>query len=328
MEQTATVKIFSKDWFRTHASSIAGYGGVLFCIIFFSITTPIAGQSIWSGEKLATLISDVIVLAILSVGAVFVYSLGSMDISIGKQVGLYATIMVAIANSTGSLILGIVISLAISVVIGIVNGATGELLHIHSVISSLVFMMVLGGISTIIYSSMGSRNVALKTIDHHIFKNTWVMVAVLVIEVLIVSFLFNYTKFGKNAKAIGANPVAAQQSGINLVKYKVIAYVIMGVFVVVAAIFQMGYTGSASDSTGTGFEMNVMVALILGGMPLSGGMKSRVSCAVLGSFTFSLLNVGLPIIGIPVNTVNLIKGIIFIIVVLITCRKSRGILPR
>ena len=154
------------------------------------------------------------------------------------------------------------------------------------------------------------------------------MVAVLVIEVLIVSFLFNYTKFGKNDKAIGANPVAAQQSGINLVKYKVIAYVIMGVFVVVAAIFQMGYTGSASDSTGTGFEMNVMVALILGGMPLSGGMKSRVSCAVLGSFTFSLLNVGLPIIGIPVNTVNLIKGIIFIIVVLITCRKSRGILPR
>ena len=328
MEQTASMKLFSKDWFRTHGSAIAGYGGLVFCIIFFTITTPIAGQSIWSGEKLATLISDVIVLAILSVGAVFVYSLGSMDISIGKQVGLYATIMVAITNSTGSLILGILISLAIAVVIGIVNGATGELLHIHSVISSLVFMMVLGGISTIIYTGMGSRNVALKNFDYHIFKNTWVMVAVLVVEVLIVTFLFNYTKFGKNARAIGANPVAAQQSGINLVKYKVIAYVIMGVFVVVASVFQMGYTGSASDSTGTGFEMNVMVALILGGMPLSGGMKSRVSCAILGSFTFSLLNVGLPIIGIPVNTVNFIKAIIFIIVVLITCRKSRGILPR
>ena len=141
-----------------------------------------------------------------------------------------------------------------------------------------------------------------------------------------------YTKNQSNtehpSKTIVKMVQAAQQSGINLVKYKVIAYVIMGVFVVVAAIFQMGYTGSASDSTGTGFEMNVMVALILGGMPLSGGMKSRVSCAVLGSFTFSLLNVGLPIIGIPVNTVNLIKGITFIIVVLITCRKSRGILPR
>lgn len=327
MENTA-IKIFSKNWFRTNASAIAGYGGVLICIIFFSIATPIAGESIWSASKLSTLISDVIVLAILSVGAVFVYSLGSMDISIGKQVGLYATIMVAVTNSTGSFILGVIISLVISVFIGMVNGATGELLHIHSVISSLVFMMVLGGISTVIYSGMGSRNVALKNFDHHIFKSPVLMVIVLVIEVIIVTFLFNYTKFGKNAKAIGANPVAAEQSGINLVKYKMIAYVIMGVFVVVAAIFQMGYTGSASDSTGTGFEMNVMVALILGGMPLSGGMRSRVSCAVLGSFTFSLLNVGLPIIGIPVNTVNLIKGIIFIIVVLITCRKSKGVLPR
>ncbi len=175
---------------------------------------------------------------------------------------------------------------------------------------------------------MGSRNVALKSFDHHIFKSPVLMVIVLVIEVIIITFLFNYTKFGKNAKAIGANPVAAEQSGINLVKYKMIAYVIMGVFVVVAAIFQMGYTGSASDSAGTGFEMNVMVALILGGMTLSGGMRSRVSCAVLGSFTFSLLNVGLPIIGIPVDTVNLIKGIIFIRVVLITCRKSKGTLPR
>lgn len=102
----------------------------------------------------------------------------------------------------------------------------------------------------------------------------------------------------------------------------------MGVCVVIAAIFQMGYTGSASDSTGTGFEMNVMVALILGGMPLSGGMKSKVSCAIFGAFTYSLLNVGLPMIGIPVNQVNLIKAVIFIVVVLITCRKSKGTLPR
>jgi ribose transport system permease protein len=126
-------------------------------------------------------------------------------------------------------------------------------------------MMILGGVSTITYNSIGSRNVAFKTIDHHIFKETWLMVLVLIVEVLIVTYLFNYTKFGKYAKAIGANPVAAQQSGINIVKYKIIAYVIMGICVVVASLFQMGYTGSASDSTGTGFEMNVMVALILGG---------------------------------------------------------------
>ena len=320
--------IFTKEWVQNHMSTIAGCGGLVFCLIFFSILTPLFGESIWTASKISTLISDVIVLALMSVGAVFVYALGSMDISIGKQVGLYATIMVAMGNATGSLVGGVLVSLVIAVVIGVINGATGELLHIHPIISSLVFMMVLGGVSSITYTKLGSRNVALKTIDYHIFKNTGVMVAVLVIETLVVYFLFNYTKLGKNAKAIGANPVAAEQSGINLIRYKVSAYIIMGVCVVVAAIFQMGYTGSASDSTGTGFEMNVMVALILGGMPLSGGMKSKVSCAIFGAFTYSLLNVGLPMIGVPVNQVNLIKAVIFIVVVLITCRKSKGTLPR
>ena len=102
----------------------------------------------------------------------------------------------------------------------------------------------------------------------------------------------------------------------------------MGICTVLAALFQRGYTGSASDSTGTGVEMNVMIALILGGMPLSGGMRSRVSSALIGSMTFSLLNVGLPLIGIPVNLTFMIKAIIFLIVVLITCRKRGGVMPR
>ncbi len=318
----------SSGWLKSHVTELAAYGGLIFCVVLFTILTPMFGQSIWSAEKMSTLMSDVIVLALMSVGAVFVYALGSMDISIGRQVGFYATLMVLIGNKTGSLVGGIVLSLVISVVIGMVNGATGELLKIHSVVSSLVFMMVLSGISTIMYERIGTRSITLSTIDYRPFKSPVLMLVVLVIEVIIVFYLFNFTKFGKNAKAIGANPVAAEQSGINLVKYKMIAYVIMGLCVVVASVFKMGYTGSSSDSAGTGLEMNVMVALILGGMPLSGGMRSKVSCAILGSFTYSLLNVGLPMVGIAVDQVNLIKAIIFIIVVLITCRKSKGTLPR
>lgn len=317
-------KIISKEWIKAHASSLAAYGGLVVCIIIFSIFAP----QIWSATKLSTLMSDVIVIALMSVGAVFVYSLGSMDISIGGQVGLYATLMVFFGNLTGSLWVGLLLSVVIAIFIGLVNGATGELLHIHPVISSLVFMMVLNGIRTIIYNKVGNRSMSLISINYSIFKQPLVMLGVLVIEVLIVSFLFNYTKLGKNAKAIGANPVAAAQSGINIIKFKMISYVIMGLCVVVASVFQMGYTGSASDSTGTGFEMNVMVALILGGMPLSGGMKSKVSCAVIGAFTYSLLNVGLPLIGVPAKMTFLIKAIIFIIVVLITCRKRNGTLPR
>ena len=312
----------------TAKQNLMMFGGLAFCIVFFSVLTPLFGQSIWSAEKLDTLITDVIVTALLSVGAVFVYALGNIDISTGKQVGLYATLMVTLQQQTGSLIWGILLSLAIAVVIAIINAATGELLHIYAIIPSVVIMFILSGLSTIIYSTLGRRSISLYNYDYSIFKEPWLMVAVLAVETLLVAFMFNDTKLGKYTKAIGANAVVARQSGANIIRCKIMAYVVMGVCTVAASLFQMGYTGSASDSTGTGFELNVMIALILGGMPLSGGMRSRVSSAIIGAVTFSLLNVGLPLIGVPVNLTFMIKALIFIIVVLITCRKRSGVIPR
>lgn len=315
-------------WLKQHTADIAAYGGLALCIVLFSVLTPIFGESIWSPRKLSTLMSDVIVTALLSVGAVFVYALGNMEISIGKQVGLYATLMVLFGNLTGSLLWGTLLSLLIALVIGAVNGAAGELLHIHPIVPSVVFMFILSGLSTIIYVTLGTRNISLNTVGHEIFKSPWLMLAALAAEILVVGFLFNFTRLGKYARAIGANPVAAAQSGVNLLVYKVIAYMILGVCIVFASVFRMGYTGAASDSTGTGFEMNVMVALILGGMPLSGGMRSKVSSAVVGAFTFSLLDVGLPLIGVPTRVTYVIKALIFLAVVFITCRKREGTLPR
>jgi ribose transport system permease protein len=320
--------LVNKTWIKAHVPEVAAYGGLLFCILLFIIVPPFFGNSILAPKKLATLMSDVIVVGLISVGAVFIYSLGNIDISIGKQVGLYATLMVLITNSTGSLLLSVVVCLAIALVLAVVNGVGGEVLRIHSIVPSVVIMFLLSGLSTIIYVSLGTRNITLKSFDYSIFKSPWLMLIVLVLEVAVVVYLFNYTKYGKYARAIGANPVVAAQSGVSLIKFKAIAYMIMGVCVVLGSLFRMGYTGAASDSTGTGLEMNVMVALILGGMPLSGGMRSKVSCAVVGSFTFSLLDVGLPLIGISNKLTYLVKALIFIIVVLMTCRKKLGILPR
>ena len=292
------------------------------------MVTPFFGESIWSERKLSTLMSNVIVTALMSVGAVFVYSLGNMDISIGRQVGLYGTILVLMGNATGTLLWPILVCLALSVIFAFVNGATGDLLRIHPIIPSLVVMFILMGINKLVYANLGTRNISLSEVSRDIFRSPVFMFIVLVLEVIAVTYLFRFTKYGKYARAIGANQVTTEQSGVNLIKFKVIPYIIMGVCVVIASLFQMGYTGSASDSTGTGFEMNVMISLILGGMPLSGGMRSKVSCAVVGAFTFALLDVGLPMIGVPIRVTYIIKAIIFLVVILITCRKKDGPLPR
>lgn len=317
-----------REWWRKNGAAAASYGGLLFCVILFSIVTPLRGESIWSPTKLATLMSDVIVTALMSVGAVFIYALGNLDISIGKQIGLYATIMVFLGNMTGSLLPGVLICIVLSVVIAIINGASGPLLNIIPIIPSVVVMQILSGIITVVFSSLGTRSITLRTIDYSVFKSPVLMFIVLAVEVAIAVFLFNYTQIGKYAKMLGANKIAAGQSGVSLIKFRVLCYMIAGLCFVVASVFQMGYTGSASDSTGTGFEMNIMVALILGGMPISGGMRSRISAAVVGAFTFSILDVGLPMIGLPTRMTFIVKAVIFLIVVLMTSRKKDGALPK
>ncbi len=216
-------------WIKRHSTQAAAYSGLLLCIVVFTVLPPLvgSGESIWSADKLSTLIRNVIVLELMSVGAVFVYALGAMDISIGKQVGLYATLVVILGNSTGSLIWGVLLSLAIAVVIACINGASGELLHIHPIVSSVVFMMVLTGVSSVMYNTLGSRNVAMTAVDVGIFQEIWFMILALILEVLIVGYIFRYTRIGKNVKAIGANPVAAHQNGISLVRYKIAAYVVI-----------------------------------------------------------------------------------------------------
>lgn len=315
------------NWVKQHTELLACFGGLIFCIIFFSVLTPVFGDSIWSVTKLRTILVNAIVLALLSVGAVFIYALGCMDVSIGSQVCLYATLMVLIANRVNSLIPGVLVCLVLSAVIGVINGSTGILLHIPSTISSVVLMMVIGAINSIVFSTMGSRNIALRTVDYSIFRSSWLMIAALVLETLVIGYLFNFTKYGKYAKAIGANAVSAEQCGINVIKYRVISYVIFGMGSVVASLFQMGYTGSSSDTLGSGFAMNIVIALVLGGMPLSGGMRSRISSAIVGAFTLAILSTGLPMIGIDPNMVNMFKSVLFLVIVLLTSRKKGGILP-
>lgn len=317
-----------KSFFKEYQSLIYAYGGLFITILFFTIVPPFFDESIWTLTRMNNLVVDVIVLAIMSIGATFVYSLGEMDISIGKQLGLFATLLVFLGNQTGSIVTGLLLSIVISLLIAFINGATGEFLKIHPIISSVVIMMILSGISTIIYTTIGTRSISLRDVDVSIFRNPLIMISVLIFQVVIVSYLFNKTKLGKYTKSIGANKEVAKQAGINIIKYKVIAYIIMGLSVVVASLFQMGYTGSASESTGTGMEMNVLVAMVLGGMPLSGGMRSKVISGLVGSLTLSFLNIGLPLIGVAPNQVFVIRAVIVILVVLITARKKHGVLPR
>lgn len=317
-------KVLQKDWLRVHATSLLSYGGLVLCLVVFSILSK---GRLWSAYNVGILIQAACVYAILAMGAVFIYSMGYMDISVGAQVGVYCILCILITNATGSLLLAFASILALALVCGLINGYVSVMLGLPSIVTSIFLNSIFGGVQMLLMEWVDTNSVGIQY-DMSFLKSIGAMVIAIVVIAAISIFLYNYTQLGKYARAIGANETATQLSGVSITRWKVFAYIFFGICIAVAALFLTARTGSAGKGTGTGYAMDIMVALLLGGMPLSGGMRSKISSSLIGAFTYVILSNGLTLSGVDTSYVYVIKALVFLAVILITCRKRGGVLPR
>lgn len=317
-----------KDFVKSHVYDITVYAGLVMVLILFVI---------FNGDRLAYNFSSVLQAAatysIIALGAVFVYSMGYMDVSIGQQVGVYCILMILISNAIGGIpgtIVGFLVVLAIALLCGAFNGVVAVWLGLPSIVTSLFLMFFFTGAQVLLMESTGLNSITIEQSIRPSNRNLYsvMLVALIVVIALLVTYFFKFTKLGKYTKAIGANEVTVQQSGVNTTKWKVLAYMAMGVCVAIGSLVVLTRTGSAGKGTGTGYAMDVMICLILGGMPLSGGMKSKVSSALVGTFTYVILSNDLTTMGVGLEMINFVKAVIFIAIILVTCRKKNGVLPR
>lgn len=307
---------------QKYTGLIIPYLGLLAVLAIFAVTTQ---GKVFSEYNVRIIIQQSISLSIICLGAVFIYSLGNSDVSIGSCLGLCTLLEIIIINATGSILLGFMSAMVLAIMFGLVNGAVSSYLGLPSIITSLVLMFFGGGVQTLITIQ---TNTITTNYDFTFFKQMWVQVLAIVIVLLITGYLYTFTRIGKYVRAIGANQTSARQSGVNVFKMKIIAYTILAVCIAISSVFVLARSGSSSRVTGNGYHIDVMVALMLGGMPLSGGMKSRLSAGLVGAITYNLLTNGLTLSGVGLAYVPFVKALIFIVIVSLTCRKKGGTLPR
>lgn len=316
------------SFLKTHIYDITAYLGLVIVLVLFVI---------FNEKRLAYNFSSVLQAAatysIIALGAVFVYSMGYMDVSIGQQVGVYCILMILISNAIGGvpgIIVGFLVVLALALLCGAFNGYVAVWLGLPSIVTSLFLMFFFTGAQILLMESTGLNSISLEQSIRPADRNAYSLLLVILIVViaLLVTYFFKFTKLGKYTRAIGANETTVKQSGVNTTKWKVLAYMAMGACVAIGSFVVLSRTGSAGKGTGTGYAMDVMICLILGGMPLSGGMKSKVSSALVGTFTYVLLSNDLSTMGVGLEMINFVKAVIFIAIILLTCRKRGGVLPR
>ena len=138
---------------------------------------------------------------------------------------------------------------------------------------------------------------------------------------------FSCTKFGVYLRAIGAGEKAAMFAGIRTDRMKFYVYVLAGAITGFAAFISSIKVGSVTSSGGNQLETQILIALVLGGMPISGGAMARFSNCVVGSLLYVVLSSGLTMIGFTTQMMQLIQGVIFLLfVALFADRKSISVI--
>ena len=233
-----------------------------------------------------------IVLSIVATGAIFIYTLGSFDISLGAATLFAATLGVLTYNATENFALMIIVILLAGIVCSLVNSVLASIFHIPVFVTTVAMMSVLSAIASQIITTKGGAvggisipSEVVKHLDNSAFK-----IGVLVIWVAICVFVFDYTKFGRREKFVGGNPICAQLSGIKYNTYAILGFLLAGVGVGIGAFMTLVYTPSVTTTTAGDIGMNIMVAIVFGGMPISGGARSKIYAAVVGGFSYIVVN--------------------------------------
>lgn len=313
---------------KQHRNNLVCYGSLALVFVLFAILT---GGKIYSAYNLKSLVGQMVVLMIISIGMIFMFAHGTVDIASGAVAGLCTMVITLVLNASGNTALAVLSAVAVAVGLYLFMWFVTAYLGLMSIIASLAVMFIARGMVTYILSLNDGRiNITRYDLIQPLKSNVAYALVAMILVAFVGIVLFHFTKLGKYCKAIGDNPVCAEQSGAKVKIVKLWCYVIAGVCVGIASLFLLARSGNVGKNIGSGTEMDVMVAVILGGMNLNGGTKSRIGAAIAGVITYTLLANGLTIAGVDQTYITLVKGIIFIVIIGMTLRQNKSVveMPR
>lgn len=303
--------------------NFAAIFGLILTVVLFAILTN--GRTI-SPINLRILSNQFIVTALVAIGAIFAFACGALDMSLGGSVCLTAICGGIVATKTNSIPAMVLSIIIVSMLIAAFKGIVAAYLKLPVFIVTIVFGSVLTAIGLTLLGNETTISVS-KLIS--VKEMTLINIIFILLFYLFALLLFNYTKIGKSCKLQGGNLLASNQSGINARFNVIISFLMGGVGVALAVLIIILRTKTISASTGGTIGTDIMVAIVLGGMPLSGGPRSKISAAIIGAATITVLNNGLAVIGLSTGAIQIVRGVIFLVVVFVTSMSYRTkLLPR
>lgn len=302
--------------FRNNIGSYTAFIALIVVVAVFGFLTKGASLSLINLKKI---LLQALIVIVSAVGTIEVSAHGNIDLAIGGTIGV-AAVAGFLAGKGTNLVVMLLVAMAAGLVFSVLLGYIHAGLDVPALFVGIVGLSIGSKITSLV--SSGQAMVA----DYDLVAryDSFLFYLLLTVGVICVAgFIFNYTKIGKYNKAMGDNIICARYSGIHIVKYKVIAYGISGMVSGIAAVMRIFRSGSVSYNTGAGAQMNVMLAIIVGGISVMGGNKTKIIYAVIGAILLQALSNGLIMIGTDTGLVGLVKGIVFLFAAYLSFDRTR-----
>ncbi len=314
-----------KSIFKTIVGAIGAQKLIaLLALVLLYIIFGLINPAFHSYATLVSIFDASYYIGLMAIGVTFAITTGGIDLSIG-------TVLTCSALISGSLItkynmpvwLGLVVCILIGALFGLVNGIMVSYMKLPPFIATLGTMMLskgLGSIFTKAQSVTWPQATEAQGWFRGIFKinqeGTLVPTGfiLLIVIAVVAAVVLNKTKPGRYIMALGSNDEATRLSGVNVAKWRTLAYVISGTLAGVAGLAYAAIYSTILPGGGGGFELDAIAGVVIGGTSMSGGYGS-ISGTLIGVFIMSVLKTGLPFIQLQTHYQQVATGIVLVFAV-------------
>lgn len=300
----------------------------LIALIVLIVAVSTLSENFFTVNNIFNILQQTSINAILAVGMTLVILTSGIDLSVGAVFALTGAVAASIVGLDINPFVAILSALLLGSMIGMISGIIVAKGRLQAFIATLVMMLIVRGI-TLVYTQGSPINLGMSDyaemfewIGFGRLLGIPVPIIIMLVVFLVAGYILKFTRLGRHIYAVGGNEAATRLSGINVDRVKIMVYVISGFLCAVAATIEVARLSSAQPTAGTGYEMDAIAAVVLGGTSMAGG-RGKITGTLIGALILGFLNNGLNLLGVDAYYQMIVKGSVILLAVLIDNKTYR-----
>ena len=305
--------------------------GVFLVLVLLCIIMGFASPYFWKPQNIFNILRNMSTIGIISIGMTMIIITGGIDLSVGSMVGAAGMVTARMMYMGMNPLLAVIFGFAFGFLLGAVNGLLITRVIVPPFIATLGMMSVARGLTYFFATGIKGAVASNVPLTHpvvgfmgggYIGPIPFPVIEMVVLVIIFQWFLSN-TVIGRQIYAVGSNAEAARLSGVNSDNIQIFVYTLTGGFCAMSGIISAGLLSTAATNAGTGTEMDVIAAVVIGGASLSGG-EGSIRGAVVGAAIMAVIKNAFVLLHLPAFVQTITLGVVVVLAVAADGLRKKG----